>query len=119
MRTVQPCFVKLNDSTVSLCTEGHDLIIIAIHLFCNLSFRKSTISIMPPFTPTDAMLEMHADKGNADWEIFAWCVRDAMAKAGGFAKRDNIPIKERYEYYEFIAGRSPVLNVFGKTWHAD
>ena len=89
MRTVQPCFVKVSDSTVSLTTDGVDLIIIAIHMFCNLGFRKATVSIMPPFTPTDTMLEMHADKGNTDWEIFAWCVRDAIAKAGGFVKREN------------------------------
>ena len=63
MRTVQPCFVKVSDSTVSLCTESADLLVIAIHMFCNLGFRMSKVYIMPPFTPTDTMLQMHADKG--------------------------------------------------------
>ena len=43
---------------------------------------------MPPFTPNEEMLEKHADKGKEDWEIYAWCVRDAMAKAGNFEKRE-------------------------------
>ena len=39
---------------------------------------------MPIFTPNEAMLEKHADKGKEDWEIFAWCVREAISKAGRF-----------------------------------
>ena len=35
---------------------------------------------MPEFTPNTIMLERHADKGNEPWEIYAWCVRDAMSK---------------------------------------
>lgn len=119
MRTVQPTFVKLSDSSVKLTTEGADLLVIAILFFTDLGFRRSTVYVMPPFTPNDEMLNLHYDKGKEDWEIYAWCVRDAMAKAGGFVKRDNAPIKERYEYYEFLAGRKDVLNVFGKTFYAD
>ena len=52
---------------------------------------------MPPFTPTMKMLEMHANKGNADWEIYAECVREAMAKHGEF-KLSNQPMREKYEY---------------------
>ena len=37
-----------------------------------------------PFTPTKKMLEMHKDKGEEDWEIYAECLREAMAKQSGF-----------------------------------
>lgn len=43
---------------------------------------------MPPFVPNQYMLEKHHDKGEYDWEIYAWCLRDAMAKAGKFGLCD-------------------------------
>ena len=64
-----------------------DLKVIAIFVCSYFAFRKCTLHIMPPFTPNEEMLEKHADKGKEDWEIYAWCVRDAMAKAGNFEKR--------------------------------
>merc|ERR1712083_533675 len=105
MRSVQPVFIKLSDSYVHLTTEGGDLVPLAILMMCDLGFRSAKVHIMPPFTPNDKMLEIHADKGKEDWEIYAWCVRDAIAKAGNFVKRDNQPLKERYEYYDFCSGR--------------
>ena len=41
---------------------------------------KITLTICPEFTPTMKMLELHADKGEEDWEIYAECVRDLMLK---------------------------------------
>ena len=41
---------------------------------------KITLTILPEFTPTLKMLELHADKGKEDWEIYAECVRDLMLK---------------------------------------
>jgi len=38
---------------------------------------------MPEFTPTLKMLELHADKGAEEWEIYAECIREAMSKASG------------------------------------
>jgi hypothetical protein len=29
------------------------------------------------------MFETHRDKGKEDWEIYAWAIRDIMAKVGG------------------------------------
>ena len=55
----------------------------------SLQFNISTLYIMPPFVPNQFMLDTHADKGSYDWEVYAWCLRDAMAKAGGFKKCDQ------------------------------
>ena len=82
--------------------EVMDLKVIAVFLCSQLSIRRCTLHIMPPFTPNDAMLDMHADKGKEDWEIYAWCVRNAMAKAGNYEERENNVLKERLDYYDFI-----------------
>ena len=44
---------------------------------------------MPEFTPNAYMLEKHSDKGREPWEIYAWCVRDAIAKQGNLKKLDE------------------------------
>ena len=53
---------------------------IIIFLISSLSMYKITLTILPEFTPTLKMLELHADKGKEDWEIYAECVRDLMLK---------------------------------------
>ena len=39
---------------------------------------------MPDFEPNEWLYEKHADKGTERWEIFAWAVRDIIAKTGRF-----------------------------------
>ena len=74
---------------------------------------------MPPFTPSEEMLEKHSDKGSEDWEIYAWCVRDAMAKCGNFEKRETNVLKERLDYFEFLNRRTDVFEAQGKKFYAD
>ena len=70
---------------------------------------------MPPFMPNDYLFKTHADKGKEKWEIFAWAVRDMMAKAGNFPIIDCDPFdKRRYEY--FIRGRIDSIEAGGKTY---
>ena len=84
MRTVRPCYFKISDR---MFWPGWDVIefwplfiLVASSLCC----YTCTIYMMPEFTPNEKMLEMHADKGSEDWEIFAECVREAMAKQSGY-----------------------------------
>jgi len=51
-----------------------------ILMFSLLNIRIGNIKIMPEFTPNAYMLEKHADKGVEPWEIYAWCIRDIIAK---------------------------------------
>ena len=46
------------------------------------------VKILPPFLPNKYLLEKHKDKGKEDWEIFAWAVRDIMARVGQFEKNE-------------------------------
>ena len=93
-----------------------DLPALIMMMTSDLSFRKATLYIMPPFTPTDSMLLMHADKGNQDWEIYAWCVRDAIAKFGNLKKTPINVYKERDDFYAFMNKRLDVISVQGKTF---
>ena len=47
---------------------------------------------MPEFEPNEHMFTKYANKGTEKWEIYAWCVRDAMAKAGNFRVVDDLSI---------------------------
>ena len=83
MRTVIPSYIKISSGLVAPVYDTIDFFpLIYIWLSC-ISYSVSTLYIMPEFTPNAVMLEKHADKGNEPWEIFAWCVRDAMAKRSG------------------------------------
>ena len=58
------------------------------------------LNIMPEFTPTEWMFKKHADKSEHDWEVFAECVREAMARQGGFIL-DNHTIRDKLAYEGF------------------
>ena len=89
-------------------------------LFCLLwastfCFQTSTLYILPEFTPTYKMLELHADKGTEDWEIYAECMREVMAKHGGFGI-SNQPIRENLAYEEFMVGNTLTMEIGDETF---
>lgn len=55
---------------------------------CHWRMTTVNIVIMPPFQPNEYLWAAHADKGKDRWEIYAWAVRDVIAKVGGFGKHD-------------------------------
>ena len=64
-----------------------------------------TMTILPPFLPNEYLLKTHADKGKSDWEIFAWAVRDSMAKAGNFQLIDT-DSRDKQIYKDFMNGKT-------------
>ena len=105
MLTVVPAYCSVTGGRVRLTYCILDPFVLIVLLLSEITVRKVTINIMPAFTPTDQMLEMHADKGKEDWEIYAWCVRDAIARQGGFEKKENNPYNERNAYFDYVNGR--------------
>ena len=93
MRTIQPTYVKVSGGSVNIQYCMLDLPVVCIMLMSELWFRTATLNILPIFTPNEFMLERHADKGEQDWEIYAWCVRDAISKASGIPKFDNASLR--------------------------
>lgn len=86
MRTVIPCYVEFKCGMVYPFYDTMDFSPLCILLLSQLQISSSTLNIMPDFTPNSVMLDKHADKGREPWEIFAWCVRDAICKQSGLPK---------------------------------
>ena len=80
MRTVRPVFVKFGQRMFNPC---YDVIDFWPYIWLYLSsgcMHNIQLTIMPEFTPTEWMLDKHRDKSEHDWEVFAECVREAIAK---------------------------------------
>jgi hypothetical protein len=57
------------------------------HAFATVALYESyevEVHRLPPFKPNDYMFKTHEKQGKEKWEIFAWGVRQAMAKFGDF-----------------------------------
>ena len=83
-----------------------DMPVLFIMLMSELACRTATLHIMPPFTPNDAMLNLHKDKGKEDWEIYAWCVQDIIAKKGGLKKAEYASVTNKLKYGKRMLGES-------------
>lgn len=59
------------------------------------------------------MLDKHRKKDQEDWEVYAECVRAAMARHGEF-HIENRTNREKLEYEAFINGRSDHITIDGK-----
>ena len=76
--------------------------------------RCSTLVVMPEFTPNQKMLELHADKGESPWEIYAWCVRDAISKYSGIQKLDEkLCLKDRMAFVSLMNGEVDSAEING------
>ena len=73
------------------------------------------LNIMPEFTPTEWMLEKHANKSEHVWEVFAECVREAMGRQGGFIL-DNHTNRDKLAYEGFMCGNIDEVTIDGKTF---
>ena len=72
---------------------------------------------MPPFVPNQWMLDNHGDKGLYDWEIYAWCVRDAIAKTGRLIKSE-VGNRDRCKYYDMMNKKTDSVEYNGKIYYA-
>ena len=84
MRTVVPAFIKIGQRCFNPSFDVLDFWPFICMLLSNICFYKFEIVIMPEFTPTQWMLDKHRCKSEQDWEVYAECLREAMAKAGDF-----------------------------------
>ena len=116
MRTVTPCYVEFECGMVKPFYDTVDFLPLVVLLFSQLSVSKSTLFIMPDFTPNTIMLEKHADKGTEPWEIFAWSVRDAISKISGLPKENNNTLKDKYAYIDFMNGYKDYMEVNGRMF---
>lgn len=62
--------------------------------------------MLPLFIPNDYMYERFKDKGTEKWEIYAWVIRDIIAKASGKPKLD-VELKTKFDYELAVGYRKP------------
>jgi hypothetical protein len=72
-----------------------------ILLISSFDLITAKINIMPPFRPNEHMVRKFSDKGSQEWEIYSWCVRDAISKRGDFLTT-KIERLEKLKYQDFM-----------------
>jgi len=96
-KRVTPIYLKY---PVHGFSSAYDVIDYLPLLIMNLCWAglKCEVNIMPDFEPNEYLFRKHADKGSDRWEVFAWAVRDAMAKSGEF-ELSSLRLQEKVDYY--------------------
>ena len=117
MRTITPCFFQMTSGQISPTYEVIDFLPLLGLLLSSLYFRYAVTTIMPDFTPNAWMLENHADKGQEPWEIYAWCLRDAMAKHSGFKTLDEkLSLKDKLEFFALMGEEKDEATINGQIF---
>lgn len=82
-KRVTPMFLKYD---YRFCSPAFDIIEFwPIAIFTMSTWRnKCYVNVMPDFEPNEYMYKTHKSHGNERWEVYAWAVRDIMAKTGNF-----------------------------------
>lgn len=99
-KRVTPIYMKYPVKGFSTAYDVVDFLPLCIMNLCWAGL-KCEINIMPDFEPNDYLFKKHADKGNERWEIFAWAVRDVMAKTGEF-ELSNLKLQDKVDYYKYM-----------------
>ena len=118
MRAVTPAVVKYSWGTFSPTWDSMTFIGQAPLMYSWPETYGCKVRLLPDFHPNDYLLEKHKDKGKEPWEIFAWAVRDIMAKVGGFEKNEQ-HLSDKMLYKQFMAGHFDEFELNGKTIRAE
>lgn len=116
LRTIQPCYVKISHSMIDAQYNVLDILHQIVLLWSSFCCFTTTVHILPEFTPNDHMMRTQRHRGESEWEIYAECVRDAIAKHGNFEKEER-PIREFLQYAHFMMGRTDELTLDGTTYN--
>ena len=84
-----PITLKYNTDQFLCSNEVLDDAVMFILMCTNWKFTTCEVKFFPVFQPNDYLWKKHADKGKEQWEIYAWAVRDIMAKESGFKITDQ------------------------------
>ena len=117
MRTITPSYFTVSGGQVRPTYDTLGLIPLIVLMSTLLNFRFAKISIMPDFTPNAYMMENHGDKGDEPWEVFAWCVRDAIAKKASLIKLDEkLNLKDKYAFVALMNGDADNAEINGQIF---
>jgi 1-acyl-sn-glycerol-3-phosphate acyltransferase len=90
-RPIIPAYARVSRCGVDMDSASDCLQELALYflIFASFTFHRTTVHFLPPFEPNDYFWETHADKGKDRWEIYAWAIRDVIAKKGKFTKEER------------------------------
>ena len=119
MRTITPVYLRFypREPTVLHSYSIMDFWNEAILSCSALTFFHAKLTILPPFTPNEYMLksQAHRSPDNQPWEIYAECVRDAMAEHGKFTI-DNTSYRDMINYHNLYNAYEETVTIDGKTF---
>ena len=117
MRTITPTCFKTSSGSVEPSRGVTDLFSLFVMMFSSLACSVATLTIYPDVTPTPKMLELHADKGESPWQIYAWVVRDIISKHSDMPKVEDIcDIREKRTYEALMRGKADRVEIKGQIW---
>eukprot|EP00352_Strombidinopsis_acuminata_P009643 CAMPEP_0176375994 /NCGR_PEP_ID=MMETSP0126-20121128/27885_1 /TAXON_ID=141414 ORGANISM="Strombidinopsis acuminatum, Strain SPMC142" /NCGR_SAMPLE_ID=MMETSP0126 /ASSEMBLY_ACC=CAM_ASM_000229 /LENGTH=125 /DNA_ID=CAMNT_0017737269 /DNA_START=828 /DNA_END=1205 /DNA_ORIENTATION=+ len=106
------------NNSVSMAFTAMDFLTNMILVASYIGIHCVKLSIMPPFQPNEYLFEkFRKSTSQPDWEVFAWAVRDAMAKSSGLEVSDQ-PLREMVAYDKFMTKRTPSVQFGDKTFIA-
>jgi hypothetical protein len=82
-KKIKPIFLKYKFGTVSPAYDVMEFLPLAILNLSTCCF-KCELTILPDFEPNEYLFTTHSIQGRERWEVYAWAMRDIMAKAGEF-----------------------------------
>ena len=103
MKAVTPVVIKYDWKNFSCTWDSMTFLGQAPLMYSYPTTYGCTVTILPPFLPNKYLLDRHKEKGKENWEIFAWAVRDIMARVGQFDKNEQ-HLEDKMMYKQFMAG---------------
>lgn len=115
LKTVRPVYLKYTHAGFSTDYSLFDLLPLIILNQCWIGGGlKCELGVLPDFQPTEFMFKKYADKGKERWEVYAWCVREAMSRASGL-KTTDLPNRVKIAYWKHLCGNSAIDDFENKT----
>ena len=81
-KCVKPIILKYSVGSCSAAWGANDflpLVFINLSWICGMSVE---VHVLSDFEPNEYLFTQHASQGKDRWEVFAWAVRDSMARVG-------------------------------------
>ena len=99
-KTIRPIYLKYEQSKVNPGFEVMEFFPLAI-LQLSWCHMRCSVHVLPDFQPNEFLFEKHASQGTERWEVFAWAVRDVMARTGKFGIC-NVSLRQKVQYEAYM-----------------
>jgi hypothetical protein len=108
---VKPVILQFDWNYLSPAFTIAPLSLMILHFSSFLNSMKVSLRDLPDFHPNEWMFTKHANCENhrdtlQRWEIYAWAVRDAMIRAGGF-NQEKFLMRQKIIYDKYMMGNDP------------